>query len=81
MGGSYHIVKSFSYIYSGQFDKAASTAVIATTSPSANHWAPAVMAPSLAHLGRYDDAMKVLECARKMKPDITVDTVESAFAT
>ena len=81
MGWSFHIVKSLSYIYSGQFEKAAATAGIAATSPSANHWAPAVMAPSLVHLGRYDDALKVLDCARKMKPDITVDTVEGAFTT
>lgn len=39
------------------------------------------MAPSLVHLGRYDDALKVLESAKKLKPDITAHTVESAFAT
>ena len=81
MSWSYHTVKSLSYIYSGRFEEAASTSEIAMNSPSANHWAPAVLAPSLVHLGRYDDAIKVLESARKMKPDISVNTVEGAFTT
>ena len=81
MSWSYHVVKSLSYIYSGQFDQAAATTEMAMNYPSANHWAPAILAPSLVHLGRYDDALKVLESAKRIKPDITVHTVESAFAT
>ena len=81
MSWSYHIVKSLSYIYSGQFDLAASTTEVASNDPASNHWAPAILAPSLVHLGRYDDALKVLESAKKIKPDISVNTVESAFPT
>lgn len=47
MSWSYHIVKSLSYIYSGRFEEAASTTEVAMSCPTANHWAPAIMAPSL----------------------------------
>ena len=81
MSWSYHTVKALTYIYSGQFDLAASCSEISTSDASANHWAPAIQAPSLIHLGRYDDALKVLENAKKSKPGITVHSVENAFTT
>ena len=81
MSWSYHTVKALTYIYSGHFDMAATSSAISTNYPAANHWAPAILVPSLVHLGRYDDALKVLENAKKSKPDITVHSVENAFST
>ena len=81
MSWSYHTVKALTYIYSGQFDLAATCSEISASYPGANHWAPVIQAPSLVHLGRYDEALKVLENAKKMKPGITIDSVENAFAT
>ena len=40
-----------------------------------------IIVSSLVHLGRYDEALKVLENAKKLKPGITIDSVENAFAT
>ena len=81
MSWSYHTVKALAYIYSGQFDLAASSSAISASYTAANHWAPTIQVPSLIHLGRYDDALKVLENAKKSKPDITVHSVENAFTT
>lgn len=81
MSWSYHTVKALTYIYSEQFDLAASSSTVSISYAAANHWAPAILAPSLVHLGRYDAALKVLEKAKKSKPDITVHMVESAFKT
>ncbi|MFV2031451.1 MAG: BTAD domain-containing putative transcriptional regulator [Gammaproteobacteria bacterium] len=81
MSWSYHTVKALTYIYSEQFDLAASSSAISSNYPAANHWAPAIQVPSLVHLGRYDDALKVLENARKSKPGISVHSVENAFST
>jgi len=79
MSWSYHTVKALTYIYSEQYDLAAASSAISANYPAANHWATAIQVPSLVHLGRYDDAVKVLENAKKSKPDITVQSVENAF--
>ena len=81
MSWSYHTVKALTYIYSGQFDKAASSSATSSSYVDSNHWAPAIYAPALVHLGRYDEALKVLEKAKQSKPDITIDIVARAFTT
>ena len=81
MSWSYHTVKALTYIYSGQFDKAASSSATSSSYVGSNHWAPAIYAPALVHLGRYDEALKVLEKAKQSKPDITIDVVARAFTT
>ena len=81
MSWSYHTVKALTYIYSGQFDKAASSSAMSSSYVGSNHWAPAIYAPALVHLGRYDEALKVLEKAKQSKPDITIDIVARAFTT
>jgi TolB-like protein/Tfp pilus assembly protein PilF len=78
---SCHTVKALTYIYSGEFEKAAASSALSSSYANSNHWAPAIHAPTLVHLGRYDEAQKVLEKVKNWKPDITIDTVERAFST
>jgi TolB-like protein/cytochrome c-type biogenesis protein CcmH/NrfG len=81
MSWSYHTVKALTYIYSEKFDLAASSSEVSSSYTTANHWAPVLLAPSLIHLGHYDEALKVLEKAKRMKPDLSVHAVTEAFAT
>ena len=81
MSWSYHTVKALTYIYSEKFDLAASSSEVSSSYITANHWAPVLLAPSLIHLGHYDKALRVLEKAKQLKPDISVHAVTKAFAT
>ena len=79
MNWSFHTVKALAYLYAEKFDLAEEASRLSVSNPRANHWAPAFLAPSLVHLGRYDDALKALENAKKTKPALTLDVVENAF--
>ncbi len=81
MSWSYHTVKALTYIYSEKFDLAVSSSKVSSSYTAANHWAPVLLAPSLIHLGHYDEALEVLEKAKCLKPDISVHAVTEAFAT
>jgi TolB-like protein/Tfp pilus assembly protein PilF len=63
MSWSFHTVKALTYIYSGDLENAAASSALSSSFANSNHWAPAIHAPTLVHLGRYDEAQKVLEKA------------------
>jgi tetratricopeptide (TPR) repeat protein len=81
MSWSYHTVKALAYIYSENFELAASSSEVSASYATANHWAPVLLAPSLVQLGQYDKALKVLEKAKQSKPDLSVHAVTQAFST
>lgn len=81
MSWSFHTVKALTHLYAGDFEQAAESSIVSTSYASANHWAPVVLAPSLTHLGRFDEAQRVLDQARRSKPDISIEQVTAAFQT
>ena len=78
---SCHTIKALTHIYSGEFEKASESSAKSSSYANSNHWALTVHAPTLIHLGRFDEAQKVLEKVKTSKPDISIDTVTRAFTT
>ena len=78
---SCHTIKALTHIYSGEFEKASESSAKSSSYANCNHWALTVYTPTLIHLGRFDEAQKVLEKVKTSKPDISIDTVARAFST